>query len=631
MTFTFLGEVIDKIENFCRAKGIEISRSDIENSFIVPKEEFGDLSTTIAFQISKKEKKNPEEISREIAKALEKVKVVEKVDIKGGYINLFLADSFYIDSVYSIDENFGKGTEKEKVIIEYPSVNPNKPWHIGHLRNALIGDCLSNILEFRGYRVERENFINDLGLQVVQSVWGYITSDEKEGNEKFDHYLGRKYVEIAKKEITDEVRNFARKLEEGEESISRRTREICERCLNAQLQTSENYGIFYDLLIWESDILRSKLFEKANSILKEKKIIKKVEDGSSPYFNCYTVELDPSLFPSLKSDEKVIIKSDGTSTYIAKDIAFQFLKLGIIEDGLKFKKYLIQRNGKPLYTTYFFEDKKARKKDEFKFEKGDKVINIIGSEQSYLQNLIKYIIGKIDSEKAKNFIHLAYEHVVLPQEKFVGRLGTWIGYTADELLEEGIRRAKAEIEKRAERTKINKREMEKIAKMVAVAAIKFSILRVSPTKQIVFDFDRAISFEGDTGPYLQYSCVRARKILEKFEEEKGKEKKGKEEKKEEKEKKKEEKIRLTKEERNLIKKILEFPSTIEKISKNYEYYCLPNYALELADLFNIFYEKCPVIKSEGEVREIRMKIVLAYYTVLKKVLDLIGIEVPSKM
>ena len=427
---------------------------------------------------------------------------------------------------------------------------------------------------------------------------------------------------------------------------------LCEKCLNAQLETSSNYNIFYDLLIWESDILRTKIFEKTNSVLKEKNIIKKVEDESSPYFNCYTIELDPSMFPSLKSEEKVIIKSDGTSTYIAKDIALQLLRLGIVSDGIKFRKYMKQKNNKFLYTTYSFEDKrKLRKSEEFKFEKGDKVINIIGSEQSYLQNLIKYIISQLDEEKSKNYIHLAYEHVVLPQEKFVGRLGTWIGYTADELLEEGIRRAKAEIEKRVEKgesikgtisKKMSKREIEKIAKMVAIAAIKFPILRVSPTKQIIFDFDRNISFEGDTGPYLQYSCVRAGKILEKLrvEEEKKEEKKKKEEKeKQEKEKEKQEKeneieetkVKLTQEEKNLIKKILEFPSIIEKISKNYEYYILPNYALNLADLFNVFYEKCHVVKSSGKIKEVRKKIVLAYYIVLKKSLELMGINVPERM
>jgi arginyl-tRNA synthetase len=632
MAFAIIKDLVEKIENFCNERKIEISTNEIENSFIIPKEEFGDLSTTIAFQISKKLNKRPDEIAKDLAKILEKINFIKKVEVKGGYINFFFSDEFLISSLFTVDENFGKGQKNEKIIIEYPSVNPNKPWHVGHLRNALIGDCLSNILEFYGYKVERENFINDLGLQVVQSVWGYITSEEKEGDEKFDHYLGRKYVEIAKKEITDEVRNFAWKLEKGEENISMRTREICERCLNAQLETSSNYNIFYDVLIWESDILRSKIFEKTNAILKEKNIIKKVEDSGSPYFNCYTIELDPSAFPSLKSDEKVIIKSDGTSTYVAKDIAFQFLKLGIIADGLKFKKYTKQKNGKILYTTYSFENKKhARKKEEFKFEKGDKVINIIGSEQSYLQNLIKYIISKIDEEKAKNFVHLAYEHVVLPQEKFVGRLGTWIGYTADELLEEGIKRAKSEIEKRIEKTKMNKKEIEKIAKMVAISAIKFQILKVSPTKQIVFDFDRNISFEGNTGPYLQYSCVRAGKILEKLAEEEKETKKKKKKKKKDGESQKERKIDLTKEERDLIRKILEFPDIIEKISRNYEYYLLPNYSIELADLFNVFYEKCPVIKADEETKEIRRRIVLSYYIVLKKSLELMGIEVPNKM
>ncbi|MEM2174319.1 MAG: arginine--tRNA ligase, partial [Candidatus Micrarchaeia archaeon] len=322
-------------------------------------------------------------------------------------------------------------------------------------------------------------------------------------------------------------------------------------------------------------------------------------------------------------------------------------KLGIINNGLKFKKYLKQKNGKDLYTSYFYEEekkKRKRKKEERTFGNGNLVINVIGSEQAYLQKLIKYIVEKIDEEKGKNMIHLSYEHVILPTEKFVGRLGTWIGYTADELLEEGIKRAKVEVEKRKEKSKLKGKEVDKISKMIAISAIKFSMLRVSPTKQVVFDFDRAISFDGDTGPYVQYSCVRAKKILQKLEEieieEKKKKEKGKREMKEEmkeerkeemKEEEKEEEITLTEEERNLIKKISEFPTVIERVSKNYEYHEIANYAIKLSDLFNLFYEKCPVIKAEEKVRDYRKKIVLSVYNVLKNSLGLLGIEIPEKM
>ncbi|MEM2174318.1 MAG: arginine--tRNA ligase, partial [Candidatus Micrarchaeia archaeon] len=301
-------KIASEIKAYCERRKIEIEEKEIYNSFSIPKEEFGDFSTSIAFHISKKVKKSPQEIAEEIMKEIAKtikIKEIKKVEAKGGYINFFFSDSFYLNLIEKVDENFGRGEKKNfKIIVEYPSVNPNKPWHVGHLRNALIGDCISNILEFSGYEVERYNYINDLGLQVAQSVWGYITSEEKETEEKFDHYLGKKYVEIAKKEVSDEIKNFLKKLEKGEETVGKRAREICEKCLDAQLKTSFDYNIFYDLLIWESDILRSNIFQKAHDLLIKNKLMKKVEDENSPFYNCYTVDLDTSLFPSMKSEEK---------------------------------------------------------------------------------------------------------------------------------------------------------------------------------------------------------------------------------------------------------------------------------------------------------------------------------------
>lgn len=605
-------KVVEAIENACLSLNFSVSKEEINSSIIEPKPEFGDISSTIAFTIAKKTKKNPNEIANQIAKAIKiEKKLVEKTNVAGGYINFSYGKEFYKSSLETItkNENFGAGEKKEKkVVIEYPSVNPNKPLHVGHLRNALLGNSIANILEFAGYNAERQNFVNDLGLQVAQSIWGYLTLQRPE-EEKFDHLLGKQYVEIAKAEdekTKEEVRRIIKKLEEREPALSKRAREICEECVRAQLKTNFTYGIYQDLLIWESDIVESKLFEKAFEKMQKSGIFIKEEAG--PNAGCLVTKLDEKEFPSLKSEEKVIIRSDGTATYTAKDIAFQLWKFGLIDHKFKYKVFLRQPNEKSIWTT-------SSSGKETEFGKADVVINVIGMEQSYLQDLIKYILKKMNYPQAENYFHLSYEHVVLPEgEKFKGRLGTWIGYTADELAEEAIKRATTEVEKRIEKSGIKGKEKERIAKIVGIGAIKFSFLRVSPSKKVVFDFDRAISFEGDTGPYLQYAYVRAKKIIDKL-----------------KTKPKVEEYKFSEEEKLLIKKLSQFPEIVQKSAKDLQCHYLADYAIDIADLFNKFYEKFPVIKAEEKERKTRAAIVSATATVLKNTLSLLGIEVPEKM
>lgn len=602
----------------CQKIGYEVTPEELGESIIEAKPEFGDVKSTIAFIIAKRTKKSPAEVAAAIAKATKIEKsLVEKTGVAGPYINFTFANQYYADAVKGIlekDVAYGRGESKgKKVAIEYPSVNPNKPWHVGHLRNALLGNAIANIMEFSGYGVERQNYINDLGLQVAQSIWGYMTLPEPK-EEKFDHLLGLQYVEVAKQaeKLDPEVRGLMKKLEAREPSVSARAREICERCVQAQMQTSFAFGIYENLLIWESDILASKLFEKELERLIKSGVFEKKEEGDQA--GCYVVKLDPSVFPSLKSDAKVIIRSDGTATYTAKDLIFQMWKFGIVEHRFKSKSFLKQPNGVPLFTT------NTEKGKEMEFGKADIVVNIIGSEQSYPQDLIRYMLKQMGYAQADSYVHVAYEHVVSPTGPFSGRLGTWVGYTADELLEEAVKRSIAEIEKRLEKSGIKGKEKEKIAKMVANAAIKFSFLRVTPSKQVVFDFDRAVSFEGDTGPYLQYAGVRAGKILEKLgEEAKGTKPaptRG---------------YQFSPEERQLVKKLSQFPALVQKAAGDYQCYYLAEYALELADAFSRFYETTPVLKAEEKERKTRAAIVVATRTVLTNALKLLGIEVPEKM
>ncbi|MEM2974552.1 MAG: arginine--tRNA ligase [Candidatus Micrarchaeia archaeon] len=594
----------------------KITESEIAMTITEAKPEFGDMASTIAFSLAKKLQKNPTEIASAIASKTKTNKIIETVKAVGPYINFTFGSKVWTDVIKSIleqRENFGKGHRQEKVSLEYPSVNPNKPWHIGHLRNALIGNSLSNILEFSGCRVERQNYINDLGLQVAQSIWGYMTLPEPQPPEKkFDHLLGKQYIEIAKQEekVEPEVRRLLKKMEDRDPKISARAREITERCVRAQLETAFNYGIYEDVMIWESDIIESHLFDKGIEKLKNSGILEKKVEGE--HSGCMVVPLDEKEFSMLKSDAKVIIRSDGTATYTAKDVAFAMWKFGLLDKKFKYKTFERQPNNKPLLST-------ASKGKEMEFGKADIVINIIDVRQSYLQQLIKYILKKLGYQQAENYIHVAYETVSLPGGEFSGRLGTWVGYTADELLEEGTKRAAMEIEKRLEKSGIKGREKDKIAKQIAKAAIKFSFLRISHSRQVVFDWSRALSFEGDSGPYLQYACVRANKIIMKAETEKLRPGISAE-------------YKFNPAERQLVKLLQKFPSIVEKSARDFQTYYIAEYGLDLADAFNKFYESSPVLRAEREEeKKARLALVSATSSVLKSALGLLGIEVPEKM
>jgi len=594
----------------------ELTEAEIIASIADARPEFGDLASSIAFALAKRMQKNPVEIASAIVAKIKTNKSIESVKATGPYINFSFGNKIFSGTVRDVleqKENFGKGLKQGKVLVEYPSVNPNKPWHIGHLRNALIGNSVSNIMEFSGYKVERQNYINDLGLQAAQSIWGYMTLPEPQPPEsKFDHLLGKQYVEIAKQEekVDPEVRRLIKKMEDRDPTISTRAREIIEKCVQAQLETAFNYGIYEDVLIWESDIIESRLFDKGIDKLKNSGILEKKTDGEQA--GCMVVGLDEKEFPALKSDAKVIIRSDGTATYTAKDVAFAMWKFGLLDKKFKYKIFARQPNGKSIQTS-------VSKGKEMEFGKADMVINVIDVRQSYLQQLIKYILKKLGHQKADNYIHVAYETVALPEGSFSGRLGTWVGYTADELLEEGIKRAIAEIDKRLEKSGIKNREKDKIAKQIANAAIKFSFLRMSHNKQVIFDWNRALNFEGDSGPYLQYAYVRANKIMSKSEEAGIKPGVSAD-------------YTFSPSERQLVKILQRFQSVVEKSSNDFQTYYIAEYALGVSDAFNKFYESSPVLKAEkDEEKKTRLALVSATAIVLKSALGLLGIEVPEKM
>ena len=594
------------------AKASGASEEDALSSLELPKTAFGDIASTIAFSLAKKRKEDPRRIAEEIAAKVEKHKWIGKAEAAGPYINFFFSDEFYADGMKKVTaegENFGRGEKKGKALVEFPSVNPNKPWHIGHLRNALLGDSVSNILAFSGYNVERLDYIDDLGLQVAQSLWGYIHGAE-EADKKFDHWLGEKYVEVAekieKKMVESEVRELLKELEKGEGNIAEKGREMVERCVHAQYETAFSYGIYHDGMIFESDISRAILKKGLEQLSKSDAIVVE-KDGENK--GCLVAKMEGKEFEGLKSADKVLIRSDGTAVYTGKDVVFQLWKFGKVPGRLCFKPFVTQPNGKVCYATW-------KEGKEMDFGKGDIVINVIGVEQTYPQKVIAEILRLMGlGKEAKNSIHLAYEHAWLPGAKFSGRMGTWIGYTSDELLKEGVKRAMERV-----KAETSDEEKEKIARSVGAGAIRFSFLKIAPEKKITFKWDEALSLEGDSAPYLQYAHARACAVLEKAKEAQAP-RKGKEA------------YSFTTEEKALLSLAFQFPDIVERAGRDYKPHYIADYLLDLAAAFNRFYATSPILAPENDeaTREARLGVLKAAKVSLSNGLALLGIEAIEKM
>jgi arginyl-tRNA synthetase len=573
----------------------------------------GDLSSRLAFVLSKDRKENPAKLAADIAGRLKPSPNLEKIEAAGPYINFYLSDKAYssiLDDVLKKKERFGSGSRKKgKVILEFPSVNPNKPWHIGHLRNALLGDSVARILEFDGREVERMDYIDDLGLQVAQSLWGFLNYDSNPQG-KFDQWLGIQYVGIAKKfeeekAVVEGVRSTLKHMEEGDNEIAAAGRDLAEKCVAAQYQTSFEFGIYHDVLVFESDILRT-IFQEGIAAIKENRAV--VLESVGKNAGCWVVKLGGEFekeFGKMENPDKVLVRSDGTAVYTGKDVIFHLWKFGKLKNRFGYAPFIVQPDGKTAYKT-------VPGGKDMPFGGADSAINVIGVEQKYPQRVIVEVLRrmKYDSE-ASRLHHLSYEQVGLPDGKFSGRKGTWMGYSADELLEEAKSRVmeKIKVEAQAE-------EKAAIAKAVGAGAIKYSFLRTSSDKRITFRWEDALNMEGDSGPYLQYAYVRTRGILAKAQDAPAVGPVA----------------AYTKEERALIRRLAMLRDVVARCAKERAPHHITQYSLDLAADFSSFYTNCPVLAADdAATRKSRLAITLATGIALKNALALLGIDCPERM
>lgn len=605
-------------------------------------QEFGDLSCNVAFLLSKHLKKPPSKIATELAEAIRpriQGSYILSVDSVGGHINLkanyALLSPATISNVLSNPKNYGYPNigQGRHIVIEHTSVNPNKALHVGHMRNVIIGDTLYRIMRATNHRTTVLNYVDDSGVQIADIIVGFkfagFPLEPPTKNQKFDHYCGDEvYVKINEiyerdPQVAEKRKLVLKEIEEGESEIAHFAMDITLRVLREQLKTCWRMKVRYDLLNFETHIVGSKLWSKTFELLKTNGIAKYEAEGKNK--GCWVIGGEEG------EEDKVLVRSDGTATYIAKDIPYAAWKLGLVKDPFYYSKYIEQRDGSWLYATDLVAGI-SKSFPDGTFNGGERVITIIDSRQSRLQRIISQVLSKIGVGGGNKYVHLSYEAVTLSSDtakefgidigdrQFMhmsGRKGIYINadYVLDAL------HAKAYEEVRNRNPDFSDQQLNKIAEEVSISAIRYNMIKQDFDKIITFDIKESLSLEGDTGPYLQYAYARSQRILEKsqqgiivgrtnsaFD-------------------------RLTHQsEIALIKEIAKLDLVIENAAKSLSLKSLARYAYDLAMTFNLFYEKVPVLREQvNEVRMARLGLVKAFGIALKNTLELLGITALDRM
>jgi arginyl-tRNA synthetase len=566
--------VVKAVKKAFDSLGININENEINSKIeIPPNPSFGDYSFPCFF-LTNLFKEEPNKIAIKIREAMGNSEDLGFKDIQtqGPYINFFIDRKDLavkiIKEIISKKESFGKNfiDKNKKILIEHTSLNPNSSPHIGRARNAIIGDSIVRILKFLGFDVETHYYVNDVSKQVA------LLLVAKADNLSFDQMLKTysKIYEKARKskKIEKEAFLWIKRLEEGDKEAKKRFRKITKTCVLGQKKILESIGIKYDFFDYESNFL-----EDSKKIISDFQKTGKLKTDDEGRFYLDQSE-NKEIKKMMKKPFLILTRSDGTGLYPLRDIVYTI----------------------------------------FKIKKSDRNIVVLGEDQKLYFLQIKDALKTLNY-KAPEVIH--YSYVLLTYKGKSKKMSTRKGEVVllEDLLDELTKIAKEEIKKR--KTKGD-------PKKIAIAAIKFRILRVSPSKSINFNLENEIKFEGDTGPYLLYSYARAKSILRKFSE-KNKKIKNKSE-----EKFKEIDISdLNNYETNLILMLTKFKEVVDKAYLSLDPSVIAVYSLELAKSFNEFYQNCQVIGSHEE--NFRIALVEAFSYVLKNSLMLLGIETIEEM
>ncbi len=534
---------------------------------IPPRTELGDLAFPVAFELAKRlkgatgEKRPPRAIAEGLKVALEATEMVARVEVAGaGYLNVFYDRMVFLARFSSAIDERQSGVETDaarpKRMVEHTSINPNKAAHIGHVRNAVLGDTFVRVLRAAGERVEVQNYIDNTGVQVADVVVGFLhiermTLDDIKALDRqlpperpFDYYcwdlytrVGQFYREGAPAGETnnpDRMRLRAETLhaiEEGANPTAELADYVATRNVACILETMARLGIRYDVLPRESEILHLKFWERAFERMKETGAIYLQTQGRNA--GCWVMPFESHTGTDEHDADKIIVRSNGTVTYTGKDIAYQLWKLGLLGLDFHYRPFRTYRDGHTVWITA--SEPPAGEmitKERPHFGGGATVYNVIDSRQSYPQEIVRRGVAAVAPEIGEEAsVHLAYEMVALspaacaelgielseedrarPFIEMSGRKG--LGVKADDLISRLEGNALGEVEKR--HPDLSLEEKRGTAHAIAVGALRYFLLKWTRNSVIAFDFNEALSFEGETGPYCQYAAVRANSIFRKL-------------------------------------------------------------------------------------------------------------------
>lgn len=601
-------------------------------SFVVEptKLNFGDVTCNVSFLLAKHLKKKPYEVAKIISEKYQPYlgKLIKKVDAhQSGYINFFAnysqLNAIILKASVKDDYGFLDLGKQSRIVVEHTSVNPNKALHIGHVRNIVLGDTIARILRQTNFDVKVLNYIDDSGLQVADIILGFKYggfSENPPTGQKFDQYCGDVvYVKTTEKYFSNPNLEETRKkilqdLEDEKSDIAKFAEKITKKVLSEQLKTCWKLFASYDCLNFESQIIRSGLWKQVFEKMKEMKLIYLEKEGKNA--NCWVIKGEKN------EEDKVLVRSNGTATYIAKDIPYAAWKLGLLPDPFYYTHYATQENGKILWQTTL--DKSTESKQNFT---ADKVLTIIDSRQSRLQKIITNLMSKFKSDE-KAYVHLGYESVTLSSTtaktlgidtqgkatQMSGRKGLYVN--ADSIIDLLEKKTFEETKKR--NPELGEKILQQIAYDVAIGTIRYEMIKQDLDKIITFDLSKSMSLEGDTAPYIQYTHARASRILEKagfvpnfgvsFE------------------------LLDNEFEIALIKQIGKFDLQIADAANNFSPKVIARYCYTLAVTFNAFYENVKVLddKNKSLINE-RLCLVSSFKSTIHNALGLLGILSPDMM
>ncbi|MXY24473.1 MAG: arginine--tRNA ligase [Acidobacteria bacterium] len=636
-----------------------------------PRRAMGDLGITVAFELARTLRKAPKTIAAELIDALGSIDgISDVVAAPNGYVNIFLRRAAFTRRLFSPDPGADRASvvstpTRGKAIVEHTAINPNKAAHIGHLRNAALGDTLARVLRFLDLPVEVQNYIDDTGVQVADVVVGFEQLERMSCDDvaaladqpRFDHYCWDLYAAVTRWYHEDETRLEHRTrtlhdLEHGSDPSAALGALIADRIVRCHLATLARMNIEYDLLTRESDILHLRFWARAFEVLQKAGAIHLAESG--PQAGCWVMPIEDGAEAGErsgpKSSTKVIVRSNSTVTYVGKDIAYQFWKFGLLGCDFRYAPHSIQRSGHPLWTTTSNASGAAggARQPEIRFGSASSVYNVIDTRQSYLQQLLAQALDAAGRpQEAARSTHVSYEMVALSRQtaealgfaigadanqrvvEVSGRKG--LGVKADDLLDRLADAARSEVAARHDDLAQDPAETNRIAGIIACAAIRYFMIKYSRGKLIAFDIDEALSFEGESGPYLQYAAVRATNILRKLADAEGTD----------------EKALVAalndlsdtplttdpeSETWSLILEASRLDEVADQSIRSLELSVLAKYAFNLAQQFNAFYHRAPVVaESDRATRLWRAAAVLHVRNQLTRALSLMGCEVPPRM